>query len=123
MAVRLASARYLGYIPEVDLAPLTAAATVFAYPSLYEGFGFPVAQAMAAGAAVITSYISSLPEIGGDAVLTVDPRSENELREALSLVLLGRDLRADLVRRGRARAERFRWPVCAARSLEFFHSR
>ena len=119
---RLASARYLGYIPEVDLAPLTAAATVFAYPSLYEGFGFPVAQAMAAGAAVITSNVSSLPEIGGDGVLTVDPRSEHELREALSRILLGSDLRADLARRGRDRAERFRWPVCAARSLEFFHS-
>jgi glycosyltransferase involved in cell wall biosynthesis len=118
---RLQSVRYLGYIPEVDLAPLTAAATVFAYPSLYEGFGFPVAQAMAAGTAVVTSNVSALPEIGGDGVLAVDPRSESELREALSRLLLGNDLRVHLACRGRARAERFRWPVCAARSLEFFH--
>jgi len=58
---RLETARYLGYVPEVEIAPLTAAAAVFAYPSLYEGFGFPVVQAMAAGAAVITSNLSSLP--------------------------------------------------------------
>ena len=62
---RLRTVRYLGYVPEPDLAPLTAGATVFAYPSLYEGFGFPVAQAMAAGVPVITSNISSLPEIAG----------------------------------------------------------
>ncbi len=73
--------RYLGYIPEPDIAPLTAAATVFAYPSLYEGFGFPVAQAMAAGTPVITSNVSSLPEITGDAALLIDPRSVGELRD------------------------------------------
>src|SRR6185437_4367848 len=88
------SVRYLGYVPEGDLPPLTAAAAVFAYPSLYEGFGFPVAQAMAAGTPIITSNVSSLPEIGGDGVLAVDPRSENELREALSYLLLSVDFRA-----------------------------
>ena len=72
---RLRLVRYLGYIPEPDLAPLTAAAEVFVYPSLYEGFGFPVAQAMAAGVPVITSNVSSLPEIAGNASLLVDPRA------------------------------------------------
>ena len=71
--------RYLGYVPERDLAPLTAAAEVFVYPSLYEGFGFPVAQAMAAGVAVITSNVSSLPEVAGGAALLVDPRSQSEI--------------------------------------------
>ena len=109
--------RYLGYVPEADVAALTAAATVFAYPSLYEGFGFPVAQAMAAGTPVITSNVSSLPEVAGDAALLIDPRSQAELRDALARLLLSPDLRAELAGRGRLRARAFRWDTCAARSL------
>lgn len=119
-AEALKSVRYLGYIPEPDLAPLTAAATVFVYPSLYEGFGFPVAQAMAAGVPVITSNVSSLPEITGDAAVLVDPRSLAELRDALARLLESAGHRRDLAARGRVRAECFRWPECAARSLRFF---
>jgi alpha-1,3-rhamnosyl/mannosyltransferase len=119
---RLAEIRYLGYIPESDIAPLTAAAAVFAYPSLYEGFGFPVAQAMAAGVPVVTSNISALPEISGDAALLVDPRSQTELRNTMARLLLSPDLRADLTARGRARAAQFRWETCAAKSLEFFQN-
>ncbi len=114
------SIRYLGYVPEPDIAALTAAATVFAYPSLYEGFGFPVAQAMAAGVPVITSNVSSLPEIAGDAALLIDPRSQAELRDALARLLLSPDLCTELAARGRLRAEAFRWETCAAQSLEFF---
>ena len=117
---RLRSVRYLGYIPEPDLAPLTAAADVFVYPSLYEGFGFPVAQAMAAGVAVITSNVSSLPEVAGNAALLVDPRSLAELRVALVRLLESADLRRALGMAGRQRARQFRWQVCAAKSLEFF---
>jgi alpha-1,3-rhamnosyl/mannosyltransferase len=119
-AARVRSVRYLGYIPEPDIAPLTAAAAVFAYPSLYEGFGFPVAQAMAAGTPVITSNVSSLPEIAGDAALLIDPRSLEELRNALSRLLLSPTLRAELAGKGRARARAFRWEACAAQSLVFF---
>jgi alpha-1,3-rhamnosyl/mannosyltransferase len=119
-AARVRSVRYLGYIPEPDIAPLTAAATVFAYPSLYEGFGFPVAQAMAAGTPAITSNVSSLPEITGDAALLIDPRSLSELRDALSRLLLSPTLRAELAARGRSRARAFGWQTCAARSLVFF---
>jgi glycosyltransferase involved in cell wall biosynthesis len=121
-SARLQAVRYLGYVPEADLAPLTAAATVFAYPSLYEGFGFPVAQAMAAGVPVITSNVSSLPEIAGDAALLIDPRSLAELRDGLARLLESPDLRRDLAARGRARAARFRWQECAARSLRFFEA-
>jgi alpha-1,3-rhamnosyl/mannosyltransferase len=117
---RLRYVRYLGYIPERDLAPLTAAADVFVYPSLYEGFGFPVAQAMAAGVAVITSNVSSLPEVAGSAALLVDPRSQSELRAALVRLLGSADLRKALGLAGRDRAKGFRWEVCAAKSLEFF---
>ena len=107
-------------MPECDVAPLTAAAAVFAFPSLYEGFGFPVAQAMAAGVPVITSNVSSLPEVAGDAALLVDPHSQAELREALARLLLAPDLRAQLAARGRVRAQKFRWEACASTSLDFF---
>jgi glycosyltransferase involved in cell wall biosynthesis len=117
---RLRRVRYLGYVPETDIAPLTAAATVFAYPSLYEGFGFPVAQAMAAGVPVIASNVSALPEIAGDAAVLIDPRSLAELRDALSRLLLSPDVRAQLAARGRQRAALFQWRTCAERSLQFF---
>jgi glycosyltransferase involved in cell wall biosynthesis len=117
---RVRSFRYLGYVPEPELAALTAAAAVFVYPSLYEGFGLPVAQAMAAGVAVVTSNVSSLPEIAGDAALLVDPRSTAEVRDAICRLLLSADMRARLAERGRTRAEAFRWEECAAKSLRFF---
>ena len=121
-AARVRAARYLGYVPEKDLAPLTAAAYAFVYPSLYEGFGFPVAQAMAAGTPVITSNVSSLPEIVGDAGLLVDPRSQSELRAAMARLLGNDHLRDWLSAMGRDRAREFRWDVCAAKSLEFFRN-
>jgi glycosyltransferase involved in cell wall biosynthesis len=113
-------ATYLGYVPERDLPGLFAGATAFVYPSLYEGFGFPVAQAMAAGAPVITSNNSCLPEIVGDAALLIDPKSPAEIESALTRLLESEALRADLAARGRKRAELFRWEKCATQSLKFF---
>jgi len=115
-------ATYLGYVPERDLPGLTAGATVFVYPSLYEGFGFPVVQAMAAGTPVITSNNSCLPEVTGHAALLVDPRSASELAAALARVFESDALRADLAARGRARAQLFRWEKCATESLHFFRN-
>jgi alpha-1,3-rhamnosyl/mannosyltransferase len=112
--------RYLGYVPERDLPGLFAGATAFVYPSLYEGFGFPVAQAMAAGAPVITSAVSSLPEIAGGAALLVDPRSETQLRDAMRQVLTSPSKRAEMSALGRTNARRFSWPECARQSLRFF---
>jgi len=112
--------RYLGYVPEPDLPGLFAGATAFVYPSLYEGFGLPVAQAMAAGTPVITSSVSSLPEIAGGAALLVDPRSEAELRGAMREMLTSPSKRAELSALGRANASRFSWPECARQSLRFF---
>jgi len=117
---RVRAVRYLGYVPERDIAALTAAATVFAYPSLYEGFGFPVVQAMAAGVAVITSNVSALPEIAGDGAVLVDPRSQSEICEALTRLLLYPDVRKRVSARGRERAAQFRWNICAAKSWQFF---
>jgi glycosyltransferase involved in cell wall biosynthesis len=112
--------RYLGYVDEADLPALTAGATVFAYPSLYEGFGFPVAQAIAAGVPVLTSEISSMPEVAGEGGLLVDPRSVGEIREGLLRLLTSRSLRERLAAAGREHSKRFRWEECARRSLGFF---
>lgn len=97
-----AEATYLGYVPEADLPGLVAGAAVFVYPSLYEGFGFPVAQAMAAGVPVITSETSCLPEITGDGAALVDPRSSEEIAAALTRLLESEALRSDLSARGRS---------------------
>jgi glycosyltransferase involved in cell wall biosynthesis len=115
-----AEAKYLGYVPEADLPGLTAGATVFVYPSLYEGFGFPVVQAMAAGAPVLTSNTSCLPEIVVDAALTVDPRSATEISSGLARLLESESLRERFTARARARAQNFKWETCAESSLAFF---
>ncbi len=115
-----AGVRRLGYVAEEALPALTAGALLFAYPSLYEGFGFPVAQAMAAGVPVLTANISALPEVtGGDAAL-VDPLSVNEIRSALQQLLTSPSMREDLAIRGKERAQNYRWSKCARRSLLFF---
>lgn len=113
--------RYLGYVSERDLPALTKGATLFAYPSLYEGFGFPVAQAMACEVPVITSNTSCLPEIAGDGALLVDPRSAEEISVALQKLLTAEGLRNQLGRNGRVRAEgNYRWDTCAKKSWDFF---
>jgi glycosyltransferase involved in cell wall biosynthesis len=112
--------RYLGYVPEIDLPALFAGATAFVYPSLYEGFGFPVAQAMVAGIPVVTSGVSSLPEITGGAALLVDPHSQAELQGAIENILTSPSLRARLSAEGRIQARKFSWPDSARRSIEFF---
>ncbi len=112
--------RYLGYVPEELLPGLTAGASVFAYPSLYEGFGFPIAQAMAAGVPVITSNVSSLPEVAAGAAELIDPLSTNELRDALERVLTSRSHAEELSRKGRERAKHFNWQRCAEETWDFF---
>jgi alpha-1,3-rhamnosyl/mannosyltransferase len=116
----LPGVRYLGYVPEEDLPGLTAGATVFVYPSLYEGFGLPLGQAMAAGVPVVTSNVSSMPEVAGDAGLLVDPHSPAELAAAMEKLLDSPGRRATLARNGLARARLFTWENCAVQSLEFF---
>ncbi len=112
--------RYLGYVPERDMPALTAAATVFAYPSLYEGFGLPVAQALAAGVPVVTSNVSSLPEVAARGGLLVDPSSPAETAAALERLLSSPGLRAALGAEGAAHARRFTWENAAAQSWDWF---
>ena len=120
LASRPPGVRYLGYVPEDELPGLTAGATAFLYPSLYEGFGFPVAQAMAAGVPVITSNTSCLPEVAGEGALLVDPHSPAEIQAALEKLLTSQSLREQLRTAGIARARQYRWDACACQSLEFF---
>jgi alpha-1,3-rhamnosyl/mannosyltransferase len=113
--------RLLGHVPDDDLAALYRLCTVFCYPSLYEGFGLPLLEAMAAGAACVTSNVSSLPEVGGDAVLYVDPRRVGELGAVLGRLLASDDERQALGARARERARLFSWQRTAdeiARQLE-----
>ncbi|HWR51394.1 MAG TPA: glycosyltransferase family 1 protein [Bryobacteraceae bacterium] len=119
LAAGIPGIQRLGYVSEEDLPSLTAGATAFVYPSLYEGFGLPVAQALAAGVPVITSGVSSLPEVAGEAALFVDPHSAAELRCAIERIALSPSLRADLAMKARARAGLFRWEECARKSLAF----
>ena len=114
--------RYLGYVPEADLPGLTAGAAALFYPSLYEGFGLPVAQAMACGVPVVTSGVSALPEVAGEAALYADPHSLSGMCAALERLLLSPALRRKLAAAGRQRAERYRWEEAARQSLDFFAS-
>ncbi|MBA3807487.1 MAG: glycosyltransferase family 4 protein [Solirubrobacterales bacterium] len=107
----------LGYVSDAALAELYRRCATFCYPSLGEGFGLPVLEAMAAGAAVITSNISSLPEVGGDAVEYVDPDRVASIADGLRHVLGDEAHRADLATRGRARASEFSWERFAATTL------
>ena len=122
MARIRSEATYLGYVPEAELPGLVAGALVFAYPSLYEGFGFPVVQAMATGIPVLTSNTSCLPEVTGGAAALVDPKSVSEIAGALTRLVESESARADLASRGRQRAQMFRWETCAEQSLAFFRS-
>lgn len=112
--------RYLGYVPEPDLPALVAGANTLVYPSFYEGFGLPVAQAMAAGTPVITSNRSCLPEIVGDGGLLVDPDSVDDISAAMERLCGSPSLASELSARAKARAESFRWSQAAAESLTFF---
>jgi glycosyltransferase involved in cell wall biosynthesis len=108
-AARSPDVTVTGFVPDEELAALYAGCSVFCYPSLYEGFGLPVLEAMQSGAPTITSSVSSLPEVGGDAVMYVDPRDESAIQGALERLLCSPAERTDLAERGRRRAREFSW--------------
>jgi glycosyltransferase involved in cell wall biosynthesis len=110
--------RLLGFVSDDDLVALYRLCTVFAYPSLYEGFGLPLAEAMRCGAACLSSNASSLPEVGGDAVVYVDPRSVDSIRNGLAHMLGDDDLRARLGRLAHERSLRFSWERAARETRE-----
>ncbi|MGC8875397.1 MAG: glycosyltransferase family 4 protein, partial [Chloroflexia bacterium] len=106
-----------GYIADADLPAVLSGAVAFVYPSLYEGFGMPLLEAMACGTPVIASRSSSLPEVVGDAGLLVDPLSVEALQEALQRILEDEPLREALRARGLERARLFTWERCAHETL------
>jgi glycosyltransferase involved in cell wall biosynthesis len=110
--------RLIGYVSDAALGELYRRCAAFCYPSFGEGFGLPVLEAMAAGAAVVTSSVSSLPEVGGDAVEYADPRDPRDIEAALRRVLEDPTRRADLGRRAIARAAGFTWDAFAERTLD-----
>lgn len=112
----------LGYVPREDLPAIYRAATVFTWPSVYEGFGLPVLEAMASGVPVITSHTSSLPELTADAAVLVNPFRTEEITLALEQVLSSEPLRDRLRRAGLDRAKRFTWDAAARETLRIFTS-
>jgi len=101
--------RIIGVVPGDDLPALYSGAEALVYPSLIEGFGLPVLEAMHCATPVLTSNTSSLPEVGGDAVLYADPRRPDEIAAGLHRLASRPELRAELVARGRGRAALFSW--------------
>ena len=112
--------RFTGYADDAELPALYAGADVFAYPSLYEGFGLPIIEAMAAGAPVLTSNRSSLPEVAGDAAVKVDPYEIFSIRDGLRLLLRDADLRDELRQRGKNWAAQFTVENQARATLEAY---
>ena len=107
-----------GVVSEEELGCLYKLATVLAFPSIYEGFGFPVAEAMAAGTPVIASNTSSIPEVAGDAALLLSPLNPEQWAEALKLVLDDEELRRNMKEKGYAQARSFSWNSVAERVLK-----
>ncbi len=111
-----------GYISDKDLPYLIKGADVFVYPSLYEGFGMPILEAMNLGVPVVTSNTSALPEIAGEAALLVDPKSPDEIAKAIYKLIEDEDFKDRLVRKGLKQAKKFSWEKCAKETLTVLES-
>ncbi len=112
----------LGYVTSAQRRDLLAGATIFAYPSRYEGFGLPPLEAMAAGVPVVAGSAGSLPEVLGDAARLVDPLDDDALAGALTDLLDAPDARAALVARGKRQVARYSWDATAARFAQLYRS-
>lgn len=113
---------HLDYLADELVAAFYAKADVFVYPSHYEGFGLPILEAMTLGAPVITSNVSSMPEVAGNAALLIDPNNPEELAESILKVISDRQLRQDLIDKGKTRASLFSWENTAKKTLEAYRS-
>ena len=111
-----------GYVPDAELARWYARASIFAFPSLDEGFGMPVLEAMAAGLAVLTSDRSALSEVAGQAALLVDPEKQEEVTEGLLRLTSQDGLRNDFIERGLKRAAQFTWQEAVRRTWKVYES-
>jgi glycosyltransferase involved in cell wall biosynthesis len=111
---------FTGFVPDEDLRVLYSGATAFVFPSLREGFGIPVLEAMQCGTPVITSNVTSLPEIAGDAAILIDPCDSDELCQAMVNLLCDPDLRDQLKQKGIERAKQLSWSKCASETVEIY---
>lgn len=112
--------RFIGFVDDGDLPALYNAASLFVFPSLYEGFGLPVLEAMACGTPVVSSNASSLPEVTGDAAVQLSPHDEAAWTGAMLRVINDRALRNRLIATGHSQAQRFRWSGAARKLLELY---
>lgn len=109
--------KFLEFIEDDELASLYKQAEFFILPSLYEGFGLPVLEAMQQGCPVITSNVSSLPEVGGDAALYVDPENTSDIKEKMEKLLTDKTLQKDLIEKGKKQVKKFSWEKTAQETL------
>lgn len=112
----------LDYVPKGDLIGIYNLAEVFVCPSIYEGFGLPVLEAMACGTPVITSNLSSLPEVGGDAVMYTNPLDVEEISSSILKVLGNKMMRSEMKAKGLARARVFTWDSVAEKTIEIYEN-
>lgn len=113
---------FKGYVPETELIELYKNAKLLIYPSLHEGFGLPVVEAMACGCPVVTSNLSSLPEVAGDAAIFVDPYDVNDIAHAMHRLLDDERLASSFVKKGLERAKQFTWANCARETLRIYET-
>ncbi len=113
---------FAGYVPLGDLPVLLSGAEALLFPSIHEGFGLPVIEAMACGCPVVTSNCSALPEVSGDAALLIDPHNEAEIAAAIERVVVDKDLRSCIIAKGFKRAAEFSWKKTAEDTLKVFES-
>jgi glycosyltransferase involved in cell wall biosynthesis len=113
---------FTGFVPDSDLQALYSAARVYACPSLYEGFGFTVLEAMACGVPVVCSTETSLPEVAGEAALYADSENPQEFAAALHRAFSETDLRRGMIEKGFKNCRRFSWSKAAAAALDVYHS-
>ncbi|WP_245742901.1 glycosyltransferase family 4 protein [Desulfobacula phenolica] len=109
-----------GHIPDHDLRAVYTGATALVYPSLYEGFGLPIVEAMACNCPVICSDTASMPEVAGDAAVLIDPARSDDLAHAIEILVHDTETRNDLVKKGRLRAAAFTWEKTAGQTLDVF---
>lgn len=112
--------RQLGYLPRNDLATVIAGAVTLIYPSIYEGFGLPPLEAMACGVPVITSNVSSIPEVVGDTGLMVDPHDMDGLAQAMTLLLEEHDVRNAMAQKALKRSAQFTWAHCVEQTIDAY---
>ena len=119
-SLTLNNVRFLGPIADEDLPALYAGAQLFVFPSLYEGFGLPVIEAMACGTAVACSHSSSLPEVAGEAALYFDPENSAEIARQIGRLLQNDELRSKMAQQSLQQAKQFSWTRTAQETLKIY---